>query len=233
MKELVFILGMLLLPIICFADDNLITIEQSGDNFELTIDQIGYNNVIRRWGANDTGIVGANNALTIRQQHNKGGSSDQNIIEIRQVVGAGNNLALGQGYHVSSSGSFSIDNDEYGDTFAHINVTGDNNNIAMAQRTNSSSSGHEYWLHVEGDDNDIHTVQREGGSQFINLDIFNDSNDVSLIQKNNGDHYMSVVLRGSDPTAISVMQSGSSNNSYSITNYCYTPGGCNVSVLQQ
>jgi hypothetical protein len=233
MKELIFILGMLLLPAMCFADDNIITMEQTGDNFELTIDQIGYNNVIQRWRTNDTGIFGANNKVTIRQQHNKGGSSDQNVIEIRQVVGAGNNLALGQGYHVSPSGSFSIDNDEYGDTFAHINVTGDNNNIAMAQRTNSNSSGHEYWLHVEGDDNDIHTVQREGGSQFINLDIFNDSNEVSLIQKNSGDHYMSVVLGGSDPTAISVMQSGSNNNSYSITNYCYTPGGCNVSVLQQ
>ena len=52
MKELIFILGMLLLPAMCFADDNIITMEQTGDNFELTIDQIGYNNVIQRWRTN-------------------------------------------------------------------------------------------------------------------------------------------------------------------------------------
>ena len=54
----------------------------------------------------------------------------------------------------------------------------------MTQRTNSSSSGHEYWLHLEGDYNDIYTVQREGGSQYINLDIYNDYNEVDLRQTN-------------------------------------------------
>lgn len=230
MKKL--ILGMLLLPLMCFADDNEISLVQSGDNFELTIDQIGYNNIIRHYNTTDS-IFGANNSLTIKQTNNKGGSSDKNIIELRGPVGSGNNLALGQGYHVSPSGEFTIDNDEYGNTFAHINITGDDNNIAMSQRTNSSSSGHQYHLHLEGDDNDIHTVQRQGGSQYINLDIYNDGNDVSLIQKNSGDHYMSVILRGTDPTAISVLQNGVNNNSYSITNYCYTVGGCNVSVLQE
>jgi myo-inositol-hexaphosphate 3-phosphohydrolase len=103
----------------------------------------------------------------------------------------------------------------------------------MTQRTNSSSSGHEYWLHVEGDDNDIYTVQREGGSQYINLDIYTDGNDVDLIQKNDGDHYMSVILRGTEPTDISVTQNAWNNRSYSITNFCYTPGGCSISVTQQ
>lgn len=215
------------------ADDNIITIKQAGDDFTLDITQNGYNNIVQRWRTNDTGIVGADNSVTIRQSNDRGSSGDQNVIEIRQIVGTGNILKLGQGYHVSTSGAFTIDNQEYGDTFAHINVTGDNNDIRMTQRTNSSSSGHEYWLHLEGDYNDIHTVQREGGSQYINLDIYNDYNEVSLTQKNNGDHYMSVILGGSDPTDINVMQNGWNNNYYSITNYCYTPGGCSISVSQE
>ena len=214
------------------AADNEITIDQSGDNFDLNISQIGYSNVIKRWRSWDEGITGANNTLDIRQHKTHGGSSDQNVLELRQINGTGNTIKLAQGWNIGTNGTFSIDNQEYGDTFAHINITGDYNDVMMTQRTNSSSSGHQYWLHVEGDNNDIYTVQREGGSQYINLDIYNDGNDVDLRQTNAGDHYMSVILRGTQPTDISVIQNGWNNKSYSITNYCYTTGGCSISVTQ-
>ena len=220
---------LLAMPI--YADDNLITILQEGDNFELDITQIGYNNVIKQWTSSE-GIDGVDNTVIIKQANDRGYSYDKNIIEIRRVWGDGNTLKLGQGYQVGTGGNFSIDNQEYGDTFAHINITGDDNNILMTQRTNSNSSGHAYWLHLEGDDNDIYTVQREGGSQYINLDVYNDGNDIDLIQKMDGDHYMSVVLRGTEPTTIGVTQASHSNQSYSITNYCYTVGGCSISVTQ-
>jgi len=214
------------------AADNEITIDQSGDNFDLNISQKGYSNVIKRWRSWDEGITGANNTFDIRQHKTHGSSSDQNVLELRQINGTGNTLKLAQGWQIGTNGNFGIDNSEYGDTFAHINITGDYNDVMMTQRTNSSSSGHQYWLHVEGDNNDIYTVQREGGSQYINLDIYNDYNEVDLRQTNNGDHYMSVILRGTEPTDISVYQNGWNNKSYSITNYCYTSGGCNISVTQ-
>jgi len=229
LKYILISLISLSLPV--FADDNLITILQEGDNFELDITQIGYNNVIKQWTSSE-GIDGADNTVIIKQANDRGYSYDKNIIELRRVWGDGNTLKLGQGYHVSTNGAFSIDNSEYGDTFAHINITGDNNNILMSQRTNSSSSGHAYWLHLEGDNNDIHTIQREGGSQYINLDVYNDGNDIDLIQKNDGDHYMSVILRGTEPTTIGVTQNSIYNKSYSITNYCYTAGGCSINVTQ-
>lgn len=220
---------LLAMPI--YADDNLITILQEGDNFDLDITQIGYNNVVKQWSISE-GIDGADNTVIIKQANDRGYSYDKNIIEIRRVWGDGNTLKLGQGYQVGTGGNFSIDNQEYGDTFAHINITGDDNNILMTQRTNSNSSGHAYWLHLEGDDNDIYTVQREGGSQYINLDVYTDGNDIDLIQKMNGDHYMSVILRGIEPTNIDVTQASHQNKSYSITNYCYTVGGCSISVTQ-
>ncbi len=216
-----------------YADDNQITIEQSGNSFELDITQVGHGNIIRRWRTTDNGIIGADNVITIRQHNNLGGSSDKNILEIRQVVGQGNNLVLGQGYVVDSSGSYSLDDTEYGDTFAHINITGDYNDVAMQQTTGGQDpGGHIYYLHVEGDNNDIYTKQ-QGGDQYINLDIYNDGNNVEIRQKNNGDHYASVVLGGTEPTSIYVMQNGWSNNTYSVTNYCYTSGGCNISVSQE
>jgi len=63
-------------------------------------------------------------------------------------------------------------------------------------------------------------------------DIYNDYNEVDLRQTNNGDHYMSVILRGTEPTDISVIQNGWNNKSYSVTNYCYTTSGCAISVTQ-
>lgn len=232
-KPLLLIGYMVLLSYVglAFADDNEITIKQEGDNFELDVTQIGYNNVIKQWSTTE-GIDGVDNVVIIKQANDRGYSYDKNIIEIRRVWGARNTLKLGQGYQVGTNGNFSLDSQEYGDTFAHLNITGDDNTILMTQRTNASSSGHDYWLHLEGDDNDIYTVQREGGSQYINLDIYTDGNDVDLIQKMDGDHYMSVILRGTEPTTIDVTQASNQNKSYSVTNYCYTVGGCSISVTQ-
>ena len=213
------------------ADDNEITIKQDGDDFELDIIQIGYDNIIKQWTASE-GISGDDNTIIIKQSRDRGTGTEPNVLEIRRVWGDRNTLKLAQGYHIGTNGNFSHDGSEYGDTFAHINITGDDNNVLMTQRTNSSSSGHEYWLHLEGDNNDIYTVQREGGSQYINLDIYNDDNNIDLIQKMAGDHYMSVILRGTEPTTIDVMQASHQNKYYSVTNYCYTVGGCSISVTQ-
>ena len=225
------LISLISLSLSAFADDNQITILQEGDNFELDITQIGFNNIVKQWTASE-GIDGVDNTVIIKQARDRGTGTQPNTIELRRLWGDGNTLKLAQGYQIGTNGNFSIDNSEYGNTFAHINITGDNNEVLMTQRTNSSSSGHEYWLHLEGDNNDIYTVQREGGSQYINLDIYNDYNEVDLRQTNNGDHYMSVILRGTEPTDISVIQNGWNNKSYSITNFCYTAGGCSISVTQ-
>ena len=226
----IIILG-LLYSMSLLADDNEITIKQEGDNFDLDITQIGFNNIVKQWTSSE-GIDGVDNTVIIKQARDRGNGTQPNTIELRRLWGDGNTLKLAQGYQIGTNGNFSIDNSEYGNTFAHINITGDYNDVLMTQRTNSSSSGHQYWLHVEGDYNDIYTVQREGGSQYINLDIYNDYNEVDLRQTNSGDHYMSVILRGTEPTDITVYQNGWNNKSYSITNYCYTSGGCNISVSQ-
>ena len=232
LKRTILFIGILTIPMFSIADDNQITILQEGDNFELDITQIGYSNIIKQWTSSE-GIDGEDNTIIIKQARDRGNKTEANIIELRRVWGDGNTLKLGQGYQVGTNGNFTRDYAEYGDTFAHLNITGDNNNILMTQRTNSSSAGHEYWLHLEGDDNDIYTVQREGGSQYINLDIYTDGNDVDLIQKMDGDHYMSVILRGTEPTTIDVTQASNQSKSYSVTNYCYTTSGCSISVTQQ
>ena len=89
------LISLISLSLSVFADDNEITIMQEGNNFELDITQIGYNNVIKQWTAPE-GIDGVNNTVIIKQANDRGYSGDQNIIEIRRVWGDRNTLKLGQ-----------------------------------------------------------------------------------------------------------------------------------------
>ena len=73
------------------------------------------------------GIDGVDNTIIIKQNRDRGNGTGKNIIELRRVWGDGNTLKLGQGYQVGTNGNFTRDYAEYGDTFTHINITGDYN----------------------------------------------------------------------------------------------------------
>ena len=76
-----------------FADDNEITIKQEGDNFELDITQIGYNNVVKQWTSSE-GIDGSDNTIIIKQARDRGNKTQPNTIELRRLWGDGNTLKL-------------------------------------------------------------------------------------------------------------------------------------------
>ena len=86
---------LLLLAVPVFADDNQITILQEGDNFELDITQIGFNNIIKQWTASE-GIDGDDNTVIIKQARDRGTGTQPNTIELRRLWGDGNTLKLAQ-----------------------------------------------------------------------------------------------------------------------------------------
>ena len=45
----IFLLSLIGLTPVANADDNEITIKQEGDNFDLDITQIGFNNIVKQW----------------------------------------------------------------------------------------------------------------------------------------------------------------------------------------
>lgn len=214
--------------------ENSIVIKQIGDNATIDIEQDGNSNVVKRWRSYDKGLDGDDNTLKIGQYKNAGSTSDKNVIEIRRVWGDDNQLALGQGYAVTSTGTMTKStDDEYGDMDMHINITGNGNDISSSQTSSSNTTGHSFDLHLEGDDNKVHTRQKHGGGHHINLDIYNDDNDVTIEQKHGtGSHSTHIILNGSAGTDVDLLQQGYTNQSYSLNQYCVTAAGCSVSVTQ-
>ena len=196
------------------TDDNHVHVEQvnGGDDFSLTISQIG-------WG----------NSIEFSADHSG------NIFNLSQT-GNGNSISW-----VSYWGS--------GKSWGG-DVDGTNNNEAVIQ-----IGGATYGRHIWGNSNDVDVYQN--GTHTFNLDIHADSTEVDLWQEGTGSHYAhsyfygsadgsevdllqkdganhnaQIRLQGNQPTTLNLIQQGDTNQTYNLTQNCYTAGGCTVSVTQ-
>ena len=234
MKELLFILGMLILPAICFADDNNINIEQSGDNLQLGIDQIGYNNKVQMKD-NNSYITSTNLSMYLVQSNDSDGI---NKIVFDEVSGSGNQIKLAQGVAWNTLDSDTdltwwADGYEGGGHEIDITLYGDNNDMAVQQTNQGSTTGHSFDLHLAGDDNKVQVKQQSDGDKNLNLTIYNDYNDVFVRQKgNNASHNATITLDGLYGTDLILKQMSTTNQTYSISVDCMTVGGCSTSVTQ-
>jgi hypothetical protein len=166
-----------------------------------------------------------------------------------------NNLKIWQGKH--SDGT--TDADEVGDHEAYWTVTGDNNTLASYQTdTNRSSggAGHHLANIIAGNSNSVEHTQmgKSGHDGFI--EITGDNNDVILYQRGNGGVKWADIVLDGDGHSVDVNQRGghnatatidltygtgaytldldqnmtSSAGTYSITGVCYTSSGCSITV---
>jgi hypothetical protein len=241
MKELIFILGMLLLPLMCFADDNTITMEQSGNNFQLGIDQIGHSNEIKMLDSNS--YITATSLDMYLVQVNSNSSALSNKITFDEVSGTGNQMKLAQGAAWTTLDSDTdltwwVDNYESGGHEIDITIYGDNNQLAV-QQTNQTGAldGHNFDLHLAGDHNEVKIKQQSNGVKNVDLTIYNDYNDVFIRQKGaNASHNANITLDGLYGTDLTLKQFGGlsgTNQTYSISVNCMTVGGCSTSVTQE
>ncbi len=235
MKELLIIVSMLLLPAICFADDNVISMEQTGDNFQLGIDQYGYNNTVEMLDVNSY-INSANLNMYLVQVNDSAG---QNRITFDEVSGSGNQMKLAQGVAWNTLDSDTdltwwSDGYEGGGHEIDITLYGDNNDMAVQQTNQGSTTGHSFDLHMSGDGNKVQVKQQSDGDKNLNLTVYNDYNDVFVRQKgNNASHNANITLDGLYGTDLILKQMSTTNQTYSISIDCMTVGGCSTSVTQE
>jgi hypothetical protein len=230
----IIILAGLLLPLIANADDNVISIEQSGNNLQLGIDQIGYNNRIEM---KDSGsYINASSLSMYLVQVND--SDGINKIIFDEVSGTSNQMKVAQGVAWNTLDSDTdltwwADGYEGGGHEVDITLYGDNNDMAVQQTNQGSTTGHSFDLHLAGDGNKVQVKQQSDGDKNLNLTIYNDYNDVFVRQKgNNASHNANITIDGLYGTDLILKQMSTTNQTYTLTQNCITVGGCAVSVTQ-
>ena len=208
-------LAILFLTMPVFAGDNHVHVEQVGtgaDNVSLEIDQAGYGNLIDFTFAHQNNVfnflqVGANNKISYVPYWGSGKSWGGD------VDGTGNNEDIAQ-----------YDGAEYG-----RHLWGNNNDVDVYQ-----NGTHIHYLDIHADDTKVETWQEGTGEHYSHAYFYGtaDGSEVDLMQKGNANHNAQIRLQGNQPTTLNLLQQGSTNQSYNLTQTCYTTGGCTVNVTQ-
>jgi hypothetical protein len=230
MKHL--LLAILLLPAFLLAQDNEITIEQtSGNYFDLNVVQVGDYNIIKMYDTSSY-VSGNNVELTLIQENSSG---TNNVIELWHLSGTDNTIRWAQGtaWDNATSTTYGDDGNEGGGHYARLDIHGNYNHLQGHQTNQGSTSGHTFTSLIFSSYNDIWLRQQGDGAKTIGLQTNNDYNDISVLQKGAwAQHSASISLSGTDPTTLDLTQQGTTSQSYSLSQTCYTVGGCSVSVTQ-
>jgi len=239
-----FLIYMCLLAAVCYAivflpekvlADNEIELTQSGNNLNLTIDQIGGYNIIGGYNNEvfSGDISGTDNEIVFHQEHSDKGTNP-NTIQIYDFNGNYNQVMLRQGSDARDgfTGSIYSDSSEYSGHTVTLDLDGSNNVIVTGQR-NSSDVGHDLTVGVYSDNNTINSVQGYTGQKTGEMYIWSDGNDVTTFQDGAGDHNFYIDVTGSYGTTLDLTQTGTTDQSYSLYQNCQTAGGCSITVTQQ
>ena len=233
------------------SNGNAIYINQIGDNLDLDIVQYDDNNLIAGTSTTsstiaDAVISGDDNTISITQGNNAGSFSDNNVV-LMGVNGDSNNLSIRQGDNV----------DDTGDSRLIIDVTGNYNTIGILQENDGmgvGDEGHFMSVDVDGNSNIMYMDQKDDGDKIMFVDINGSSNDIDLIQQGTGEHFLDVTA-GSNQTInvnqdgsgnmsatidmsgysaeLDLDQTGSTNQTYSLTQSCVNSSGCGTTTVTQ
>ena len=196
------------------TDDNHIHVEQveGGDDVSLTINQLGYGNEVQ------FSFAHANNVFNLTQ-HGTG-----NYIGWVSYWGSGKSW----GGDVDGSDNTETVLQYDGATYGR-HIWGDDNTVDVYQHGN-----HTFNLDIHADDTNVELWQEGTGSHYAHSYFYGsaDGSDVDLTQKDGANHNAQIRLQGTQPTTLNLLQQGSTNQSYTLTQTCYTVGGCTVNVSQ-
>ena len=94
---------------------------------------------------------------------------------------------------------------------------------------------HTFNMDVHVSDVEVDLWQEGTGSHYAHVYFYgtSDGSISNVMQKGSGNHNAQIQLQGSYPTTLNLLQEGSTNKSYTLTQNCQTTTGCSVSVTQQ
>jgi len=233
------------------SSGNAVYINQVGDNLDLDIVQYDNNNLVAGVSTTsntiaDAVISGDDNTVSITQGNSAGSVSDNNVVLIG-VSGTNNNLTVRQGDNV----------DDVGEARLILDVTGNYNTVGILQENDGmgvGDEGHFMSVDIDGNSNIMYMDQKDDGDKIMFVDINGSSNDIDLLQQGTGEHFLDVTA-GSNQTidvnqdgsgnmsatidmsgytsGLDLDQTGTSNQTYSLTQNCVNSSGCGTTTVTQ
>ena len=196
------------------SDDNHVHIEQvnSGDGVDININQIGYDNYI------NFSFDHANNVFNLNQYGNG------NSISWVPYWGSGKSW----GGDVDGTGNNESVIQYDGATYGR-HIWGNNNDVDIYQ-----SGTHTHWLDIHASSVEHEVSQSGEGSHYSHIYYYGSTSTsvTDLTQSGSANHNAQIKIQGNQPTTLNLTQQGSTNQSYNLTQTCYTTGGCTVNVTQ-
>ena len=206
---------LILIPTFLWAGDehNHVHIEQVGSgSVNVDITQVGYDNFI------DFSFAHSGNTFNMTQ------TGTDNSISWVSYWGSGKSW----GGDVDGTNNTENITQTGGATYGR-HIWGNSNTVSVTQ-----NGTHTHNIDIHTDDVD-HTLSQTGsGSHYSHVYYYGsqDGSTVNLTQKDGANHNAQIRLQGTQPTTLNLLQQGTSNQSYTLTQNCYTAGGCTVSVTQ-
>jgi len=227
---------------------NGVTMNVTGDNNTINIEQEGENNFIigTDWSSASE-ISGASNTINIDQGNvTTSGNSGNNGLAL-DVNGNTNTLNISQGDYGTDTGDHRI----------WLDIDGNTNTMTLTQRNDGTTSSEHYMnLDLDSSSNVITMQQLDNGDKTLFLDINNSNNTVDITQSGTGEHYLDLKLdtgnyahdvdisqTGSGnhagrveldgySTDFDLVQQGSTDQDYNIDMTCGVQAGCTLSTTQ-
>jgi len=231
---------------------NHIRISADGSSPNITVEQIGsYNTIQGLSGAGTYATVnGFGNTVNIKQGDTLSG---KNLIEMG-VQGNGNVVNISQARNTTTG---AVDGAESGGHIVRLSVTGNSATYNLRQGNDGGpNSGHFLNFTINGGGGTHNVTQANNGEKLAFVSITGNSNNETIVQSGTGNHFLDLTLSGNGnsanitqtgsgshkatinlvnaggPSSATVIQQGSTNQIYSITQQCANLSGCSVSVTQ-
>ena len=221
LKRLIIIIGLITIgtlsvPMVLAGptDDNHIHVEQVGsaDDVSLTINQLGFGNTV------EFSFAHQGNVFNLTQNGNG------NKISWVPYWGSGKSWGGDVDGSDNTETVIQFDGAEYG-----RHIWGDNNTVEIYQH-----GDHTHYIDIHVDDVDHESWQEGTGSHYSHAYFYGttDGSSTDMTQKGTANHNAQIRIQGTEPTTLNLLQQGGTNQSYTLTQTCYTAGGCTVNVSQ-
>jgi hypothetical protein len=231
---------------------NRIDLYSDGSGNSVTIEQVGNYNRVQGLGGAGTNahVAGFGTSVNIKQGDTLSG---RNLIEL-YVQGNGNNVTMSQARNTTTGAQ---DGSESGGHISRVSIAGDVGTYIFRQGNDGGlSSGHFLNYTMSGSGGTHRVTQSNNGEKLAFISIAGSYNNETVTQSGTGNHFLDLTLTGNNNVAnitqtgsgshkatinlanvggassLTLLQQGSVNQVYSITQQCANLAGCSVSVTQ-